>query len=54
MVCYNFFDLFLYIIRIWNEEKKGKFFIYFKKEKKEKEKTELDSRPPDSESDVLL
>ena len=35
-VCYNFSDLFWYIIRLRNEEKNEKKFIYFKKKKKEK------------------
>ena len=59
MICYNFSDLFWYIIQLWNEEKKKtKKLYYFKKEKKGEEKFSLhqlgiESRPTDSESDVL-
>ena len=65
MVCYSFSDLFWYITRLWNKEKKQtnkKTSYYFKKKKKDKKKKlkKFDMRPPgiepgltDSESDVL-
>ena len=60
MVCYNFSDLSCYIIRLWNKEKKQKTRYYFKKKKKGEKEKKLDMRPPgiesrptDSDSDVL-
>ena len=61
MVCYNFSDLFWYVIRLWNKEKKQKITLLHKDEKiKRKREKKFDIRPPgielgptDSESDVL-
>ena len=61
MVCYNFSDLFWYIIGLWKEEKKEKkCFTSRKKEKEKKKNSKFDTRPPgiepgpiDSETDVL-
>ena len=40
MVCFNVFDFFRYIIRLRNEEKKKKKYVYFKK---------FDTHPPGME-----
>ena len=47
MVCYNFSDLFCYVIRLWNKEKKTKKKrYYFKKKKKGEKEKKSDMRPP--------
>ena len=46
MVCYSFSDLFWFIIRLWNEEKKKQKKLYFKKKIREKK---FDLRPPEIE-----